>query len=571
MSILDINHIVNGTPKKRLNNSYKKMKENYTAESAQEYYDVYSQEPLSFLLENSDMIFSEPYYGTSYFEKVISNDLCCFTSLEKESEMFESYLEENGSKMGTEQRKLCDSLKTVLEAVSVHTKNTQLYASYIKENIDKTFEEKLSEAIYAYEKSEDKDNTEIMKVIESVESPIIFFTYAPYIVEKVDTELFNNMANSFLEKSEVPESYDEQQWKTYVETVICCNKLSNDDYYVNAVRNIPNRNTRNIFEYFMNASLNDKIEELVTEKVSADIHHASTVSAINNIFTDIYEAEIDKEENDLFKEHINTYKGIAYESTLNMIIEEYQLTSNTENSAKGYSLLTESMSLNDAFNYINNLYTESGVYTEAEYDVSDDDIDSMNNNINDREIGGQVPGKKPVAPKPKNLANKVQFKAMDAEAKQRKKQAIRAQKGQEISNAVKAVTNLPMNVIKSIKGMVKTVDETDDERRKNYMTEPGFRKKALRNLKLAIIYGSAAEVKLAFVPVVAICRHFSKKKDQRIRNELTRELNTEIKVCEEKINDANAAGDTKEKYRLMRIKDQLEAEMVRVETNSNYV
>jgi transcription elongation GreA/GreB family factor len=90
-------------------------------------------------------------------------------------------------------------------------------------------------------------------------------------------------------------------------------------------------------------------------------------------------------------------------------------------------------------------------------------------------------------------------------------------------------------------------------------------------MKLAILYGTAAQMKLAFVPVVMVCRHFSKVKDRRIRNELQRELETEIRVCEEKINDANANGDQKEKYRLIRIKDQLDAEVIRVKTNSKYV
>ena len=56
-----------------------------------------------------------------------------------------------------------------------------------------------------------------------------------------------------------------------------------------------------------------------------------------------------------------------------------------------------------------------------------------------------------------------------------------------------------------------------------------------------------------------------------MRNELARELDTEIKVCDEKINDANANNDTKEKYRLMRIRDQLASERVRVRTNSRYI
>ena len=103
------------------------------------------------------------------------------------------------------------------------------------------------------------------------------------------------------------------------------------------------------------------------------------------------------------------------------------------------------------------------------------------------------------------------------------------------------------------------------------MVEPGFRKKAFRNLKLALLYGGAAKARLAFVPVVALCRHFSKKKDRRIRNELLNEIKTELKICDEKINDASAAGDNKEKYQLMRIRSKLEAERLRVRTNSKYI
>jgi hypothetical protein len=57
----------------------------------------------------------------------------------------------------------------------------------------------------------------------------------------------------------------------------------------------------------------------------------------------------------------------------------------------------------------------------------------------------------------------------------------------------------------------------------------------------------------------------------RIRNELVRELTTDLEVCKEKISDASANNDTKEKYRLMRIRDRLSAEIVRVKANSKYV
>lgn len=42
-----------------------------------------------------------------------------------------------------------------------------------------------------------------------------------------------------------------------------------------------------------------------------------------------------------------------------------------------------------------------------------------------------------------------------------------------------------------------------------------------------------------------VIRHFSKDKNIRIRNELVRELNTEIKITDSKIEDANSADDKK--------------------------
>lgn len=570
MSIFDIDHIISGTAQKRLLNGYEKMRKNYTESSAQEFLSTYNNEPLSFLLENSRMIFSEPYFGCSYYKEAIMNNACCaFTALEGEYEKIQNYLEENGSVMNESQKSIYTDLESSTKTLLEHTKNTRIYASYIKESIDDRFEEKLSNAVLEYTRLENKDEGSLIQLFESVTNPVVFFTYAPYIMEMTKSTSMYDMVETFCEKASVPEAYDEIQWKTFVESVICGNKLSLDNSYTEAVNSIRNRDVRIIFEYFMHTSLDGKLSELVEEHVNEnDVIYKSSISAVNNIFYDMMEASIDQEDNDEFKNQIDVYRGIAYESTLDILVAEYQTTDNTADEARGYSVLNESLTIENAFEKLNALYTESIVYTESEEDedVSDDDIDVM-----DREIGGPVAGKKPQAPTPKNRLNKIQFDAMDREAKWQQKRSIRQQKGQDVRNAAKAVTAIPLNVLKSMKSQVKSLDELDDERRKKYMTEPGFRKKAFRNLKIAILYGTAANIKLALVPTVAMCRHFSKKKNLRIRNELIRELQTDIKVCEEKIADANAAGDTKEKYRLMRIKDKLDAELVRVKTNSKYV
>ena len=57
----------------------------------------------------------------------------------------------------------------------------------------------------------------------------------------------------------------------------------------------------------------------------------------------------------------------------------------------------------------------------------------------------------------------------------------------------------------------------------------------------------------------------------RIRNELTNELTTELKVIDSKIEEADKNGHSKEKWQLMRIRDKVDQERIRVTTNSKFV
>ena len=141
--------------------------------------------------------------------------------------------------------------------------------------------------------------------------------------------------------------------------------------------------------------------------------------------------------------------------------------------------------------------------------------------------------------------------------------------GSDVINAGRAIVGLPLNFMKAIKSEVDKLDAMDDRRRKEYMLRPGFRKKIFKNLKLSILYGTAASTNLALLPITLVLRSFSKEKDLRIRNDLIEDLKTEISICEEKINDA--ADDKKKKYELMRIRDRLKKELRRVEINSRYI
>lgn len=87
----------------------------------------------------------------------------------------------------------------------------------------------------------------------------------------------------------------------------------------------------------------------------------------------------------------------------------------------------------------------------------------------------------------------------------------------------------------------------------------GLMKKAIGAMAVCSALGPVKAV-LAF-----IVRYFAKKKVSRTeRLQILAELDSEIEICEEKIEDAAHAGHTKEKYKLMRIKAELERARSRI-------
>lgn len=179
---------------------------------------------------------------------------------------------------------------------------------------------------------------------------------------------------------------------------------------------------------------------------------------------------------------------------------------------------------------------------------------------------------KSLAHKPKqDFATKVQNKALDYAAKDNEKLAESREARQKLKNAANAVSQKPRRQVSGLKEFVNNFNKWDENRRKKFMLKPGFRHKIFKHMRNAIMLGVAAQTKLALIPMMGLIAHISKQKDDRIRTELTRELENEIKICEEKINDANSDGDKDSKYELMRIKDKLEAEKIRVKLNSKYI
>jgi hypothetical protein len=568
---IDIERIINGTPDKRIVNAYNTLKNDYTEENAGRYKEVYSNEPISSILDNAEIIFSEPYFGTDFFIKLVEANSCIwFTRYEdiynKISNFYDTYI----SKMNGVQKEKLAILQDTMHRRLIESGNVINYAYYIRDNIG-DIESDLLDAV-SNEKTMVVEDT----IIENIDNIIVLFTYLPYVANVFHPETLDKIAEHLLEACDINNDFDNAMWSTYIECVIMANKLSKDKGWLETFHtNINNRSLRQLLREFINTDLNEVISNMNIKRVKSVPHHVSIESAIDDQLLNMEFGDMNFEENSITKKGFEDYTRIAFEKTSEHIGIEYSYTNNTESTIDGYSLFRENCSLDDAYTYISAFVEAEETNFEVDNKDNRDYLASTAKSPKTKESNSgssrDYVATNSKAPKAKNVANSIQYKAMDAEAKQMALFGKVARTGQDVVNAGKAVMALPMNVVKEIKKVSDDLDKADDNRRKAFMTDPGFRKKSFHNLKMAIMYGTAVQINLALLPILLIIRHFSKDKDIRIRNELIREIETEIKVCEEKITDAGSAGDNKEKYRLIRIKEKLLAELARVKSNSKYV
>ena len=568
---IDIERIINGTPDKRIVNAYNTLKNDYTEENAGRYKEVYSNEPISSILDNAEIIFSEPYFGTKFFIDLVNSPWAIwFTRYEDTYSKISNFYDTYATKMNEVQKENLAKLQDAMHSKLIESGNVINYAYYIRDNIG-DIESDLLDAV-----SEEKTMVVEDIIIDNIDNIIVLFTYLPYVANVFHPETLDKIAEHLLEACDINNDFDNDMWSTYIECVIMANKLSKDKGWLETFHtNINNRSLRQLLREFINTDLNEVISNMNIKRVKSVPHHVSIESAIDDQLLNMEFGDMNFEENSITKKGFEDYTRIAFEKTSEHIGIEYSYTNNTESTIEGYSLFRENCSLDDAYTYISAFVEAEETNFEVDNKDNRDYLASTAKSPKTKESNSgssrDYVATNSKAPKAKNVANSIQYKAMDAEAKQMALFGKVARTGQDVVNAGKAVMALPMNVVKEIKKVSDDLDKADDNRRKAFMTDPGFRKKSFHNLKMAIMYGTAVQINLALLPILLIIRHFSKDKDIRIRNELIREIETEIKVCEEKITDASSAGDNKEKYRLIRIKEKLLAELARVKSNSKYV
>ena len=126
MSFVNKEKILNANPLKRLLIGYEKLKENFTKEAAYSYMSLYKDQPLSFLLENSELIFKEPYYGYDFYKTLMEGENVeypLFHQYDIEKGKVQNYLDQNKEKMSIKQAEMYEDLLSCLKDQEEKFKN----------------------------------------------------------------------------------------------------------------------------------------------------------------------------------------------------------------------------------------------------------------------------------------------------------------------------------------------------------------------------------------------------------------------------------------------------------------
>ena len=110
--------------------------------------------------------------------------------------------------------------------------------------------------------------------------------------------------------------------------------------------------------------------------------------------------------------------------------------------------------------------------------------------------------------------------------------------------------------------------DNDENKIKEKLADPTARKNIFNAIAWSIKTGSFLKAGLLLNPIflfLTITKNVGKnKKEFRLRNEMIGELKTELKVIDEKIKDADYNHDNQAKYKLMRLKNEIEKKLARV-------
>ena len=606
---LNVNKIMNGTPKKQIRAAHQLMKESYSEESARDFQMVYSQFPVRTVLENSRYVFSEPLYGLPYYKKIMESGCFPFETYETESEKVHQYLFEFGEQMNSDTKEVYQELAEDIDDLYKKHFHCAIAEATIQEPMDKVW--KFCEEAYAFITG----NGDCELVTEAMDelSPLGQILYVSEKANRLDLniELLHTFDQSFVECG-TDSSIDD--YSTSMDTMMLATLMAHDKCIRETAEESQNRVFR---ESFKGLYLEDQVA-FMENSIYSNLHFdgspvTSVMESVNDIFNTcldpFYENIQEQEDKESYDAVLRQY--IAFEHCLDYLKNEWIAKEPNQQCCR-YDVLVEyaaekgieyPFSVDDGLK----LAMEATAVLEENLEAMEYTVDGRPSKIiqrhamtkserdPDRKTKGSEKSERWKRPDPddddddddpdddtpkvtkkpelakKDLHTKIQAKAVDADIKAKRAGGTLRKIAGDVVQTGKAVLRVPGNLLTGIKSLLGEWKHLDETKREEYMMKPGYRKKWYKSLKWAIEYGLAAFIHPLMIPVVWYARKASKEKNKFIQTELAAELATEIKVCEEKINDANNDNDKEAKWQLMRIRDKLEKERLRVVSNAKYV
>lgn len=620
MPVLDTEAILNGTFHKQLFHAYESMKSTgLTRESANNYKSLYENRPVSDILNESELIFKEPIKGLRFYENVLINNKVPLHRYTDEKRKFEEFVNENKDKMSDTQREMYESALT----------NINTHLDSIRNEINLSFTSTSDEAKSMIESMCDEYNSHdrgmIINAVDSffeseIIDPVNKILYGYYILPTYNSGKLYNMMKKEMSVTESMDT-DPTEYSSIVLSNVIGTYLSEDSNIQKEINGSRNINLKLLVKESSNENYKNALDEIFIERVSNyEPEYSSLEECIMHMASDDMFTESVSDDMDAIKKADAIKANYVIEAVSSIIYAEY-LANDYDVNVSSKSMLEmadrDSMNIREAMDYLSEKtaeyesiiesdnthffeYTRAGEQTptikgtasnareeifsnkrskakkntSVRNDDEDDNVDEEENtSTGKREPSMEKPGKE-------TITKKIQHKATDIDAAMQKKVSKMDAAKTDLKNAGKAITRIPGNIVKGIKNTINNWNTMDEEKRKKKILEPGYRNEIFKGLKTVLVYGSLAQIHLWMAPAFFIFKHtlaspiikLDKARGARLRNELTAEIETELKIIDEKIADASKDDkDQKQKYELMRIKGKLEAERVRVMTNSKYI
>lgn len=555
------------TPAKVISRMYDGLKANYTKQGAIQFYNYYSSLPLSDILDcnNAAKIISEPYKGHDFMFMLLSDTT--YVPMYRMKSLLSTVSETFGKAItsNTVSNAQAKQLSNCITSLQVNLGG--LKYGCIEDIVETMLADDKSMYNY-FDWADDMYQKFYKGELKSVTIPegVCEIAYFPEVLRlsvgiKNVSAVYNLIFNTNLQS---PPSPDDTCDEVYSRVIFArmLNAMTQCTAFIEAFSRLPDKLRLKIKEIANTDYEVLKDEHLTIHESADDAIFASPADFMESMVTNFECEKVLSEESRQTK-----IKNLLFEKTV------LEATRDFESMEYMYSYEDAADDEDNAESVSSKLKLESVREISERCNAINDDLVLLEfkDNGEPSDVINKSMGIEPDKPDQGSLARRVQNKAIDTDIKAKKVAANAKKSSQQSRNTAKAITKIPREATDLVKKRIKEWDDLDDERRKEYMIKPGFRKKYWKALKIAIAHGLAFKISPLINIILLGCHFVSAKKDARIRNELVRELDTEIKVLDQKVEDAKGNGDRQASYKLMRMKDKLMNERNRVASNSKFL